>query len=447
MAAGQCLPPSELELLRIGDGEEQADQQKVTPWEVKADDAIDYDKLVRQFGCSKITNEQIERMERLSGARAHRFLRRGLFFSHRDLDQLLGAYEGGRPFYLYTGRGPSSESLHIGHLVPFIFTKWLQDAFQVPLVIQLTDDEKFIFKEDLTIETAHRLAWENAKDIIACGFDPKKTFIFSDLDYIPRMYPLVLQIQKKVTYSQCRGLFGFTESDNIGKLAFPAVQAAPSFSKCFPSIFGDEDLPQRDDKRQDGEPQTPHAPSSQGQPFYCLIPQAIDQDPYFRMTRDVAPRLGLLKPALIHSRFFPALQGFQTKMSGSVQSSSIYVTDNPKDVASKINKFAFSGGRATEKEQREFGANLEVDVAYQYLTFLMEDDEKLKEIGESYKSGKLLSGEVKKILIDLLIELTQEHQRRRAEVTDEMVARFMNPDRMELKESRRELQKKMAKNK
>eukprot|EP00920_Eleutheroschizon_duboscqi_P037821 GHVT01090565.1.p1 GENE.GHVT01090565.1~~GHVT01090565.1.p1 ORF type:complete len:160 (+),score=47.12 GHVT01090565.1:402-881(+) len=118
-------------------------------------------------------------MERLSGARAHRFLRRGLFFSHRDLDQLLGAYEGGRPFYLYTGRGPSSESLHIGHLVPFIFTKWLQDAFQVPLVIQLTDDEKFIFKEDLTIETAHRLAWENAKDIIACGFDPKKTFIFS----------------------------------------------------------------------------------------------------------------------------------------------------------------------------------------------------------------------------------------------------------------------------
>ena len=29
-----------------------------------------------------------------------------------------------------------------------------------------------------------RLAYENVKDIIAVGFDLKKTFIFSDLDYI-----------------------------------------------------------------------------------------------------------------------------------------------------------------------------------------------------------------------------------------------------------------------
>lgn len=43
-------------------------------------------------------------------------------------------------------QGPSSESLHMGHLVPFMFTKYLQDAFKVPLVIQLTDDEKSIWK-------------------------------------------------------------------------------------------------------------------------------------------------------------------------------------------------------------------------------------------------------------------------------------------------------------
>ena len=45
-----------------------------------------------------------------------------------------------------TGRGPSSESLHLGHLIPFHFTLWLQKAFKVPLVIQLTDDEKFLWK-------------------------------------------------------------------------------------------------------------------------------------------------------------------------------------------------------------------------------------------------------------------------------------------------------------
>ena len=53
----------------------------------------------------------------------------------------------------------------------------------MPLVVQLTDDEK-CFWWDLTPEEAHRLAVENAKDIIACGFDIKKTFIFSDFDYM-----------------------------------------------------------------------------------------------------------------------------------------------------------------------------------------------------------------------------------------------------------------------
>ena len=61
--------------------------------------------------------------------------------------------------------------------------RYLQEVFNVPLVVQMTDDEKFLWK-DLDLEEAHRLARENAKDIIACGFDSKKTFIFSDLDYM-----------------------------------------------------------------------------------------------------------------------------------------------------------------------------------------------------------------------------------------------------------------------
>lgn len=62
--------------------------------------------------------------------------------------------------------------------------RYLQDAFNVPLVIQLTDDEKFFLKKHLDLEETYRLAYENAKDIIALGFDPKNTFIFSDIDYI-----------------------------------------------------------------------------------------------------------------------------------------------------------------------------------------------------------------------------------------------------------------------
>ena len=100
------------------------------------------------------------------------------------------------------------------------FWRYLQDAFQVPLVIQLTDDEKFLWK-DLTAEEAHRLAIENAKDIIACGFDKEKTFIFSDIEYISSsmaFYYNMIKIQKCVTFNQARGIFGFSDSDNIGTI-------------------------------------------------------------------------------------------------------------------------------------------------------------------------------------------------------------------------------------
>jgi tryptophanyl-tRNA synthetase len=132
--------------------------QKITPWDVEGgDDGIDYDKLIRDFGSEKISQELLDRMERLTGRKPHHWLRRGLFFSHRELDLILDCYERGQPFYLYTGRGPSSEALHLGHLVPFTMTKWLQDTFQCPLVIQLTDDEKFLWK-NMPLEECHRLA-------------------------------------------------------------------------------------------------------------------------------------------------------------------------------------------------------------------------------------------------------------------------------------------------
>ena len=91
---------------------------------------------------------------------------------HKVLDDV----EKGKPFFLYTGRGPSSDAMHMGHLIPFIFTKWLQETFDVPLVIQLTDDEKFLWK-DMKKDETKRLAMENAKDIIALGMEEIATYL------------------------------------------------------------------------------------------------------------------------------------------------------------------------------------------------------------------------------------------------------------------------------
>lgn len=46
------------------------------------------------------------------------------FLLSRDMHIILDLYEQKKPFYLYTGRGPSSDSMHMGHLIPFIFTKY-----------------------------------------------------------------------------------------------------------------------------------------------------------------------------------------------------------------------------------------------------------------------------------------------------------------------------------
>ena len=116
----------------------------------------------------------------------------------------------------------------------------------------MTDDEKFIHKEHLDLHQTIKMGKSNIKDILAFGFDPEKTFIFSDCEYIQMLYPNVLKVQKAITYNQMRGIFGFSESDNVGKYAFPPVQAVPSFSNSFPHIFGEE------------------------RKYLCLIPAAID---------------------------------------------------------------------------------------------------------------------------------------------------------------------------
>ncbi|KAL5009393.1 hypothetical protein ScPMuIL_014974 [Solemya velum] len=383
----------------------------VNPWNVSSSSAkgVDYDKLIKRFGSSKIDDVLIARIEKLTGKPAHHLLRRGIFFSHREMHHILDLYEKKKPFYLYTGRGPSSTAMHMGHLIPFLFTKWLQETFDVPLVIQLTDDEKYLWK-DLQAEEAKQLALENAKDIIAIGFDINKTFIFSDFNYIgqsPAFYMNMVKTQKLVTFNQVKGIFGFGDSDCIGKISFPAIQASPSFSSSFPQIFNNrKDVP-------------------------CLIPCAIDQDPYFRMTRDVAPRMGYQKPALIHSTFFPALQGAQTKMSASDPNSSIFLTDTNKQIKTKVNKYAFSGGGDTVEEHKEKGGNCDVDVSYQYLTFFLEDDDRLAQIKKDYSSGELLTGYLKKELVEILQKIVGDHQQRRKNVTDEVAYSYMKPRKLD----------------
>ena len=67
-----------------------------------------------------------------------------------------------------------------------------------------------------------------------------------------------------------------------------------------------------------------------------------------------------------------------------------------------------------------------MDVAYEYLTFFLEDDEELATIGRDYSSGALTTGEVKARLISVITEMVTEHQARRSAVSSEIVEQYMS---------------------
>ena len=403
-------------------------EQYVDPWTVKASsEGFNYLKLLNQFGTSPISPELIKRIETLTNMRVHRFLRRGIFFSQQYLNEFLDHYEKGEPVYLYTGRGPSSEAMHLGHMVPFEFTKYLQEAFGCILVVQMSDDEKFYFKGGNNLDHFTNLAYENAKDIISVGFDPDKTYIFSNRNELKRgnsgLIDNMINMSNYTTVNVVRSAFGLNKlsiiDDNdgkkikaepcsIGMMSWPIYQTIPAFSNSFEYIF-------------------------KGKQAKVLVPMAVDQAPYFRLGRDYAEYSKMPKPSEFHSEFLVGLGGINSKMSTTEGIKPIFLTDTEEEVKEKI-KHCFSGGRDSKKEQLEKGANLQIDVPYQWLLIFLEDDDELERIAHNYgppKNGeiRMMTSDIKKIMLNVVLSYLKEHQRKRNLITTDIIEHYFNPNR------------------
>ena len=188
---------------------------------------------------------------------------------------------------------------------------------------------------------------------------------------------MIIKVAKKLNFSTVKAVFGFKNETNIGMIFYPAIQIIPTFFE----------------------------------KSRCLIPAAIDQDPYWRIQRDIAENFGYYKAAAIHNKFLPPLTGPEGKMSASMPETAIYLDDDKNTVKQKIMKYAFSGGQATIELHRKLGGNPDVDVSFQWLKYLFEpEDSKLNEIEENYRSGKLLTGELKELLINRINEFLEKHR-------------------------------------
>jgi tryptophanyl-tRNA synthetase len=356
----------------------------VTPWEVEGE--VDYNELIEKFGTKPISQEILEKIKKITGE-IHPMLRLQYFFSHRDFDWVLDKHENGENFYLYTGRGPSG-MVHMGHLMPWIFTKYLQDKFDSKLLFQLTDDEKFLYSQDRSREEIARYTYENILDIIAVGFNPHRTKIIIDTKHIQYLYPIATEIAKRITFSVAKSVFGFSSSTNIGMIGFPPIQAAPCF---LPSII-------------------------EGRATPVLIPAAIDQDPYWRMTRDVAERMGYYKPAQIHSKFIPSL-GPLGKMSSSKPQTALLTSDEPEIIEKKVST-AFTGGQPSIALQRQLGGNAIGCPVFWYLRYFFDTEKQSDERLLKCKSGNLLCGECKSDLAKESKSFIIDFKKRREKAKD-----------------------------
>ncbi len=360
-----------------------ADEFVVTPYEVRG--KVDYDRLRELFGTQELSAELLARLRSLAGGELHPLLSRGIYYSHRDLAPLLEAHAAGAPFFVYSGRGPSGP-LHLSHLAQFDLCRWFQERLHVPMYIQITDDEKFWSRAGLTREETLRWGLENLYDILALGFEPKRTHVFFDSRSIAALYPLAIRVARKITYSSVKAVFGLEPSANIGWIFYTALQTVP----CFWPSWAEEKT------------------------VRCLIPCGIDQDPHFRLTRDIAEGLGYPKPALLHSRMIPGLLG-EAAMSttGSSEDSALFLNDPPKTVERKVRN-AFTGGRASVEEQRRLGANPEIcSIWALWRSRFADSDEQLARLTADCRSGALLCGDCKGQLLERIHAFYRTHAERR----------------------------------
>ncbi len=340
--------------------------------------------IVAQFGAQLITSFQLERLTKITGKPLHHLLKRKKIFAHRDLDVLLDLVEQKKPFYLFTGRGASTESLHLGHLIPMQITQYFQSIFGCKVVIQMADDEKY-FMKDLQLTTLKKNTEQNIKQIIACGFDPAKTFIFQNSEYKSQSAfdCTSVQLQKAIPLMTFKKVFGFTDQQNIGAINAVVHQISGAFARSFVSEIADG---------------------------HCVAIYSIDQDPYFRLARDYASTLNSSKPICIIGSFLPGLNA-TAKASSSVNSEfAIFLSDKPASVIKKIKK-SFSGslGDGTLQSHTLLGGNTNTDVAFKYLEYFEENETEFEDIKSKFISGKLTCLDLKHKLTTKLVDVIGKH--------------------------------------
>jgi tryptophanyl-tRNA synthetase len=364
------------------------EKSKVTPWEVSG--KIDYEKLVKEFGLKPMGKLPKEFEKDV-------LFRRGTIFAHRDFGRIVEAIQKKKKFAMMTGLMPTGK-FHIGHMLvaqQMIFYQKLG----ADIYIAVADIEAY-HSRGQSLEESRKIALEEyVANYAALGLNVKKADIYFQSDRSKdgkkagAYYRLQNLLARHVTFNEFKAVYG---DISPGKIISSLLQASDMLHPMLKEFSG-------------------NVPT--------IIPVGVDQDPHIRIARDMARRFKLGQLSSTYHMLVPGLK--KGKMSSSDEMSFIALSDSAKEVETKIKKYAFSGGKDTLEEHRKKGGNTDVDVSFQYLKFFFEDsDKKLEKIKKDYESGKLLTGELKKIAIDKINSFLKSHQVKLAKARKEVEKMF-----------------------
>jgi tryptophanyl-tRNA synthetase len=327
----------------------------IDPW--GAELQADYEKIVKQFG--------LEIFDPSFFPAPNRLMRRNVVFAGRDLKLIASCIKNKKPYYALTGIMPSGDKLHFGNKMVVEQLRYFQDHGAKTYI--LVADLEAATTRGVSLELARKRALEfHIPAYIALGLDPKKTTFYFQSENKDVMH-LAYEAAQKITLNEFKAVYGNADP---ARIMAAVTQVADIL---FPQLE---------------------------QPMPGIIPVGIDQDPHIRVTRDVVARTrqthNFVPPAAIYHKFTPSLNG-SLKMSKSEPSGNIDLPEDVKEVAKKISK-AVTGGRKTLEEHRKLGAEVEKDMVFELLKMhLIENDNMLDKIYDQYKTGAMLSSELKAI--------------------------------------------------
>lgn len=267
---------------------------------------------------------------------------------HRGLEEFIP--EKKEDYYIYSGRGPSNSSFHIGHLPSLQIILEFQKFLQTKIYFMISDDEK-IFRDKIDMNIMKKNVDNTLSQLEKIGFNKTNTDIHINSDGIDsEKYKLLIKLMNTCTLNELENTFG--KKSHIGEYFYVFYQLLPCF------LYNSQ----------------------------CIVIAGVDQEPFFRLGRHIASKLNHPKPIIIYTKNIPGLNGDEKMSTSKPETYPIFLSDNLNEIKKKIMKIT-QVGAGTLDELFQNGSDLEKDIPFKLIDIFDNNRHNVELIKKAYTIG------------------------------------------------------------